>query len=306
MDKISYCFCNGIGNFVIALAAIEAHAKKHDAEPIICIPNFDHRFHIIKDMTSLDARLVSTTDFAHINESKAVYEFWCYPRQYHVDNRSIVQRKPDWLGGANEFQSYCEFLDIQEPETQTPRSMVVGDIDDALRFDVVIANGCAQSWDMKKTSPDRLRKIIASILLHRPQTTFGLIGSFSESEEMSRVAESFTDERVSNVTHLLIRQSIGAISAARVVLCNDTAMMHVADALLKPIVALWGWTLESKNAPRWSKDVRIIQSSGGGCEHFPCYGKRDVMQVCKNEHAYSPCMKDIDIDEAARAVLEFL
>jgi heptosyltransferase-2 len=90
-------------------------------------------------------------------------------------------------------------------------------------------------------------------------------------------------------------QAVDLLSLAAAVVTNDSGLMHVAAALQRPIVALYGSSTPAMTPPL-AADVRILERSLS-CR--PCFKR-----VCPLSHL--DCLKTIAPDEAVEAVLEVM
>ena len=84
-----------------------------------------------------------------------------------------------------------------------------------------------------------------------------------------------------------IRNTAYAISKCDLFISLDSGLMHIANALGIPLIALFGPTLVSKNSP-WNDGSKIIQSK----ECNECYFD-NLFKTCKD----NKCMKEITVDE---------
>jgi len=84
------------------------------------------------------------------------------------------------------------------------------------------------------------------------------------------------------------------VSGARLVICNNSAALHIAEALDTPCIAITG-----PNDPiRWGTykaHSRTIQRSVGLPCH-PCTEKRCVMPM-------SPCIEEVEAEDVIRAAI---
>ena len=80
----------------------------------------------------------------------------------------------------------------------------------------------------------------------------------------------------------------------RVLVANDTGMMHVASTVGTPVVALFGPTSLRKNAPHGPGPIRII-STPAGCA--PCYGQEERWSQCMGG-----CMNTLDTGKVLAAI----
>jgi heptosyltransferase-1 len=94
-----------------------------------------------------------------------------------------------------------------------------------------------------------------------------------------------------------LKELVALIAGAKAVVSNDSGPMHIAAALNKPLVALFGPTDPAKTGPYgWqkNKNMKVIRTSAP-CS--PCRKKR-----CGE----SDCMKDISVDAVFNALKEYL
>jgi len=102
---------------------------------------------------------------------------------------------------------------------------------------------------------------------------------------------------------LSLHQSASIIQQADAVLTNDTGLMHIAAALHKPIVSVWGNTVPELGMypymPTRKNLSKIIEIKGLSCR--PC--SKIGFEKCPKGHF--KCMMDIDAVEVAREMNGF-
>ncbi|MBI5097897.1 MAG: lipopolysaccharide heptosyltransferase I [Nitrospirae bacterium] len=94
-----------------------------------------------------------------------------------------------------------------------------------------------------------------------------------------------------------LKELVALIAGSKVVLSNDSGPMHIAAALDKPIVALFGPTDPVKTGPYgWQKNKNLkVLTSGVSCS--PCFRKK-----CKN----FTCMNMINVEKVFNAIKEYI
>ena len=94
-----------------------------------------------------------------------------------------------------------------------------------------------------------------------------------------------------------LRQLAALISGARIVITGDSTPMHLAAALGRPLVALFGPTNPRRTGPygRMADVVRLELDCS------PCYLKR--LSECPHEHA---CMEQLDVESVVAAAVRRL
>jgi len=160
---------------------------------------------------------------------------------------------------------------------------------------VVMAIGAAHAT--KRMPVERLIEL--SNLIEAP---IYLIGGPSEKA----AGESFQQSKNLNVENLCgmltIDQSASVIQQAKLVITHDTGMMHIASALRKPIVSLWGNTIpEFGMYPFYPKGMDLNMSfevQGLSCR--PC--SKIGHQACPKKHF--KCMNEQDLGAIAKYVSE--
>jgi lipopolysaccharide heptosyltransferase I len=154
---------------------------------------------------------------------------------------------------------------------------------------VLLAPGTV--WDTKQWTPDGFAAVARHVLKRGMPVV--LVGAGRDRDACRAVAE-----RAPGVIDLCGRTSQGELAAitrfAAAVVANDSGPMHLAVALGRPTVAIFGPT-----DPRWAGPYgqpEAVVAAGVACA--PCY-LRDLRR-CPNGHA---CMRDLP-PEAVIARLE--
>lgn len=156
------------------------------------------------------------------------------------------------------------------------------------------AYGQAKQWP-----PDRVAAVAARLARDRGVTC--LVLGASHDRDAARAIESWlranAPDTVPHVVNLAGRTSlrtlVGIISRTSVFVSNDSGAMHLAAALGKPVVAVFGPTNERATRP--IGDHHVLTASVF-CR--PC-----MLRDCPIDHR---CMKRIGIDDVYGAVIESL
>ncbi|WP_336516782.1 glycosyltransferase family 9 protein [Pollutibacter soli] len=90
----------------------------------------------------------------------------------------------------------------------------------------------------KKLPPAKVVEVINRI--SKPVILIGGKADFDEGEEIRKNASGFV---VNTCGQYNLHQSASIVQQSSVVLSNDTGFMHIAAALKKPVVAVWGNTI---------------------------------------------------------------
>lgn len=103
---------------------------------------------------------------------------------------------------------------------------------------------------------------------------------------------------------LTLHQSARLVQAARAVITPDTGMMHIAAALQRPVISVWGNTVPAFGMgpylPRHPELVHIVEQKGLPCR--PC--SKIGHARCPKEHFN--CMNLLDTDDVVRITRQYL
>jgi ADP-heptose:LPS heptosyltransferase len=147
------------------------------------------------------------------------------------------------------------------------------------------------SWRFKQWSADNMAQ------LYRSLRSFGLevrIVAGSTDREFIRSLIAALGEDV-EVEYPLLDGLYRVIAGARAVICNNSAALHIAEALQTPCIALTG----SSDPIRWgtyrAHSRTLIRSVGLACH--PCGEKRCIRPE-------RPCIEDISVADVLLAVAD--
>lgn len=97
-----------------------------------------------------------------------------------------------------------------------------------------------------------------------------------------------------------LRQTLRALDRCRIVVSNDSALMHLARARHRPVVAIFGSTVQELGFAPTGADVRIVERVGLPCRPCSHIGR----DRCPKGHFR--CMNEITSDEVCAAVESLL
>ena len=218
---------------------------------------FTHKVHYVKNIHEIERNLLLLSDF-----------------DYHPINVNAE------LFPSSDDYSYAHKLlhdsDIQEDEK------IVG-----------IAPGSV--WATKRWLPERFAEV-ADLL----QQKAGVKVIFLGSEEDRKLCKEITAQMETPSLILAgktdILQSAAIISFCRVILSNDSAPVHIASAMKRPVVAIFGSTIPEFGFAPYGEGHLLLQKK---MECRPCgiHGK----QKCPQKHFN--CMREITTKEVYEAVV---
>ena len=134
---------------------------------------------------------------------------------------------------------------------------------DLSRFIAVVPGA---RWATKQWAPERFAAVIDALhAAGRPPCV--LLGAPDERDVASRVINACRRSPVDLVGATSLRELAALLCRAELVLCNDSGPMHIAAALGRPIVAVFGPTDPNRCGP-YSTVARVVRTS---IECAPCY-----------------------------------
>lgn len=152
-----------------------------------------------------------------------------------------------------------------------------------------------------KTKQLPTEKIIE--LLTRLNYPVIILGGSEDREDGLIIEQQIVKRVYSACGKFNLNQSASLIEQARVVITNDTGLMHIAAAFKKPVISIWGNTVPELGMypymPQHPDQFRIFEVKGLSCR--PC--SKIGFDKCPKEHFR--CMMDQDVSAIVEAVKEF-
>lgn len=150
-------------------------------------------------------------------------------------------------------------------------------------------------WSGKRWPINRFAETTSRLLEARPELRVVIVGAASERPQCGPVLELTARGRVIDaVGQTTVAELMGLIERSSLVLANDSAAVHMAVGLQRPIVALYGPTDVRKVGP-WAAEKDVIQhvEPGEFLDH-------------KDQVRGEAIMSRISVDEVLAAVIEKL
>ncbi|HTL70304.1 MAG TPA: lipopolysaccharide heptosyltransferase II [Candidatus Eisenbacteria bacterium] len=127
-----------------------------------------------------------------------------------------------------------------------------------------------------------------------------LVGDAKDAEDARRVRGAMLAESVDLTGKTDFAALCGALAAAELVVTNDSAPLHLAEALGRPVLALFGPTDPRKYGPRGARSAAVSKPLFcSPCEKAQC-------RFGSGESFHPPCLKELYPEEVyarARALL---
>ncbi len=128
------------------------------------------------------------------------------------------------------------------------------------------------------------------------------VGGENETKDIDRViSELNPDRKIKRYDGKLnIKETASVINAGKMMISTDSGLMHMAAALKKPLIAIFGPTLLSKNSA-WGEGFPKYHIAST-VECAPCYADPKKLFECPD----AICMKEIEADVVLDAVNKIL
>lgn len=136
-------------------------------------------------------------------------------------------------------------------------------------------------------------------LIHLVQSPVILLGGQDDLARGGWLA-SRAKQCISLAGVLSFPQSASVISQSRVVISPDTGLMHVASALRKPVISIWGNTIPKFGMTPYFPDVSGIRNQHFEIRNLPCRPCSKIgYQQCPRGHF--KCIRELPLEEIALA-----
>jgi heptosyltransferase-2 len=153
-------------------------------------------------------------------------------------------------------------------------------------------------WPTKRWLPERFAEV-AQLLMERAGAKVVFLGSEDDRKLCESIKDLMREKPPVLAGKTNILQSAALISMCKVVLSNDSAPVHMASAMKKPVVVIFGSTIPEFGFGPYGVDHLVIQK-GMDCRPCGIHGKIK----CPQKHFR--CMREITTEEVLRAVSSFL
>ena len=104
-------------------------------------------------------------------------------------------------------------------------------------------------WPNKRWPVEYYSDLLRRLATWRPDLQFAVLGSATENELGKAIAASASGRCVDLTGQLSLPEMVECIRLSQLLISNDTGPMHVAAALRKPVVALFGPTEPRRTGP---------------------------------------------------------
>lgn len=205
-----------------------------------------------------------------------------YDKQVEVTSAHVVEQGCELLGGAvgETLQPARISLPMDEAD-ELWADGVVG----SHSFCLISPGG---GWGAKLWPADRFGRVAAELGRAGVQTVVNASGQISP--EADRVVE--TSEGFARAVPCSVGQLVALVRRAAVVIAGDTGPLHLAAALERPVVAIFGPTDPVRNGP-WGTRSCVLRNAASVTSHK------------RSEEAEAGMLR-IGVDEVVQAAMEML
>jgi heptosyltransferase-2 len=161
--------------------------------------------------------------------------------------------------------------------------------------DKIVGIAAGSMWATKRWLPERFAEV-SDLLIKEAGAKVIFLGSKEDEKLCSEIASLMEEKPAVLAGKTTILQSAAIMSMCKVILSNDSAPVHIASAMKKPVVAIFGSTIPEFGFAPYGKGNIIIEKK---MECRPCgiHGKNK----CPQKHF--KCMNEITTREVFEALL---
>lgn len=155
------------------------------------------------------------------------------------------------------------------------------------------------SFKTKRWTPEGFSEVINRLI---EEKNAGIILFGNEADRNITTALRIKNKtRAMDVTgELSIMETTALLNHCHIVLTNDTGLMHIATALKKKVVAIFGSTTEDLGFFPYNTEHIVVQNDKLNCRPCSHIGRHE----CPKKHF--KCMKDISSQQVYEAVLKMI
>lgn len=307
-SKVAVYFCNGIGNWLMMTPAIKALSDMHNSPVDIVMPseNGDSRMPIIHSICRKWNIVKNLILFPQQSFNPDQYKTLfttshCEPSQAKAlfDQKGIKYRPAKWLRECiHEVEYYMDEVYRLGYKGAIPPIEIPLATMPTLKGGPKIAfyNGAASlseryRWERKKWGGFNE---LAKTLRNYYDVDILYLGGSQEKDEGDKLAAEYPFVK-SFAGKLNFMESAKALRQCGLLISSDSSMMHVAEAVNVPVIALFGSTMVSKNRPYYG-NYRIVR---GKCNYSPCQ-YHPQFSLCREYK----CMDSITPGQVMQAAME--
>jgi heptosyltransferase-2 len=150
------------------------------------------------------------------------------------------------------------------------------------------------NWAHKRWAPESFAEL-GDRLIRQHNLQVIITGGPADLELAKRVVQRMEEAAAMLVGQTTLRQLAACLERARLVVANDTGVLHVAAALRRPAVALYGPTSPALTGPLGDPARTTVLHHADCCPRIPCYApdrpSHPGMESITVEEAYTACRR---------------
>jgi len=167
---------------------------------------------------------------------------------------------------------------------------------------VVIAPGAGNS--KRSWQKENFLQLVQLILEHDPTYVISIVGGKSEVDDGDYLAGNLPAQNVDNLTgKTSLKQLVGIIGEAGLVITNETGTAHIATAVQTPAVCILGGGHFGRFAPY---PENMVDRPVCIYEKMPCYNCNWICEFETSDAAPFPCISQISVRQVWETVLKML
>ncbi len=147
------------------------------------------------------------------------------------------------------------------------------------------------NWPHKRWLPDRFAEL-ANRLMQQRTRAIVITGSPEDQALARQVASRMQTPPIDLVGKTTLRRVAACLEQASLVVSNDTGVLHVASALGRPVVALYGPTSPTITGPLGDPRRTVVIHHPDCCPKIPCF---------RPDHPGYPGMAAVSVEEVYTA-----
>ncbi len=234
--------------------------------------------------SAIVGRMAGATEFAGAAEPRESQAAWLYKRKIRLDATHVVEQGCELLGAAvGETLRPAKVTLPVDPAAERWCDALLQDAGD--RFAVIAPTA---GWGAKQWPAERYGEVAAAL---RKEGICTFVNSASPADALGRrVVES--SGGAARLIPCSVGQMIALVRRAAVVIAGDTGPLHLAAALERPVVGLYGPTDPARNGP-YDTDARVLRHASSKSDH-------------SRHRSTETGLMQITTDEVVQAALELL
>jgi heptosyltransferase-2 len=152
------------------------------------------------------------------------------------------------------------------------------------------------NWPHKRWAPERFAAL-GERLAATQQVQIVVTGGPNDAELVASITQRMRQSAMTLAGRTTLRQLAAVLEQAQLVVSNDTGVLHIAAALRRPVVALYGPTSPTLTGPLGDSTRTTVIHHPECCPQIPCFSP---------ERPPHPGMEAITVNEVYEATCQLL